>query len=482
MSLVSGFKHDVFVSYAHFDNEEDAQGVRWVSRFQLDLKNALRQRLGKDPEVFFDSRSFEASDRVDFLVENVRQSAVFVAVLSPSYVARDFTIKELQAFCQSGSDGSPVVTVELLPVEDGRIHSLLHGRKRTPFWWKDQAEQDVPFPLTPKSNSEMYNERLHVLAHQIKNLLVDMRGRGARDTGFDAAQPPQPASASAPVGKVGKTVLLAQVTDDLYDERERVRAYLEQFGVQVLPENDYPQGGTEFANAFEADAARAGLFAQLLGQSPSRKPPDLPQTYSQYQYESAKTRGLKILQWRRPDLDLATVVHRDKPLLEGPDVLALGLEEFKAEILRFSKQEQPKRPPVLHEGNCHVFINADRSDKELADALLKVFEDRKNFSAARPLFEGSAEDIVKDLEENLLSCGALVLLYGSAPPAWVRAQLLRYSKLESRRDMPLRLKSILLGPPVPKPELAWSGGFEKIDCQEGDILQRIQSILAGLQL
>ena len=137
---------------------------------------------------------------------------------------------------------------------------------------------------------------------------------------------------------------------------------------------------------------------------------------------------------------------------------------------------------VAAEDGCHVFINADRSDKELADALLKVFENKANYTAARPLFEGSAKDIVEDLEANLLNCGALVMLYGSAPPAWVRAQLLRYSKLERQRDAPPRVKSIVLGPPTPKPELAWSGGFQTIDCQDGDPVKHIQSILAGLQL
>ena len=219
---------------------------------------------------------------------------------------------------------------------------------------------------------------------------------------------------------------------------------------------------------------------QLLGNFGSRKPPDLPQTYSQYQYETAKRRGLKILQWRHPDLDLGAVVHRDKPLLEGPDVMAVGLEEFKGEILRCCTPAQ-SNPPANHEGNCHVFINADRSDKELADALLKAFEDKKNFTAARPLFEGSAKDIIDDLEANLMSCGALLLLYGSAPPAWVRAQLLRYSKLEQLRDAPPRLKTIVLGPPVPKAELAWSGGFDKLDCQDGNVLQHVQGILAGIR-
>jgi hypothetical protein len=210
-------------------------------------------------------------------------------------------------------------------------------------------------------------------------------------------------------------VLLAQVTDDLYDECERVRAYVEQFGVTALPQDDYPQGGLEFAAAFEADLERAGLFVQLLGSFASHKPPDLAQSYSQYQYETANARGLRVLQWRRPDFDVAAITHRDKQLLEGPDVLVIGLEEFKAEVLRCCPEQS--RPQLQCGGGCHVFINADRSDKELADSLLTLFEDKNNCTAARPLFEGSAKDIMDDLEANLVSCGALILLYGNAPPA-----------------------------------------------------------------
>ena len=94
-------------------------------------------------------------------------------------------------------------------------------------------------------------------------------------------------------------------------------------------------------------------------------------------------------------------------MLEGPDVLAVGLEEFKGEILRcHARLSKPAPEPVTFEGGGHVFINADSTDKELADALLKIFDDRKNFTAARPLFEGSAKDILDDLEANLMNCEA----------------------------------------------------------------------------
>lgn len=478
MSIVPGFAHDLFVSYAHFDNDEDAQGVRWVSRFQLDLKHTLRQRLGEDPDIFFDTRSFEASDHVDFLIENARNSAVFVALLSPSYVAREFTIRELEAFCTRGGDAARVVTVELLPVEGDRIPRLLQGRKRTPFWWKDVAEQDIPLRLTAKFNAEIYNERLQILTHQIKKLVTERRQNTTVSpvTSRTANTSPSDGGASG-----RNAVLLAQTTDDLYDERERVRACLEQFGVEVLPEADYPQGGSAFAAAFDADVARCGLMVQLLGGFASRKPPDLPETYAQYQYETAKARGVKVLQWRRPDLDLAAITHRDTSLLQGPDVLAVGLEEFKGEIVRFCQQTAPV-PKALNAGSHHIFIDADRSDKDLADALLKAFEDKKSCTAARPLFEGSAKDIVDDLDANLLNCSVIFLLYGNAPPAWVRAQLLRYSKLERQREAPAQLKTIVVGPPVPKPELGWSGGFDRVDCQDGDVVRHIEAAVAGLKL
>jgi len=160
-------------------------------------------------------------------------------------------------------------------------------------------------------------------------------------------------------------------------------------------------------------------------------------------------------------------------------VLAVGLEEFKAEVLRLCTPEvKPEAKPL---GDCHFFINADRSDKELADRLLSLFEDKRSWTAARPLFEGSAKEVTDDLEANLINCGALLLLYGNAPPAWVRAQLLRYSKLERQRQEPLHMKLMLLGPPAPKAEIAWSGGFEKVDCQHDDVARRVRDILDGFR-
>ena len=135
-----------------------------------------------------------------------------------------------------------------VPVEEEQNHPLLRGRKRTPFWWKDAAEQDIPLRLTPKFNPEMQ--------------------RAGTSLPVDVAPAPVPRPAK-PAEPAGRAVLLAQTTDDLYDERERVRAHLDQFGVKVVPENDLPQGGatTSACRSWRirsSDCWRTFLFAVLL--------------------------------------------------------------------------------------------------------------------------------------------------------------------------------------------------------------------------
>src|SRR5207244_3945441 len=107
----------------------------------------------------------------------------------------------------------------------------------------------------------------------------------------------------------------------------------------------------------------------------SNRPADLkddgdgePKSYAQFQYDAATARGVPILQWRRPDLDVAAITHWDKSLVEGPQVLAMGLQEFMKEIKKtIERSAAAAAAEPKMQRNDFVFINADSSDKELAD-------------------------------------------------------------------------------------------------------------------
>src|SRR3954447_3151690 len=171
MAYIPGCKHDVFISYAHFDNEADTQDIRWVSRFQTDLKKALRQRLGLDADIFFDTRDLQAHHDLDGLLAEVTSSAVFVPILSPSYIRREWTTKEIEAFEATRASRNRIVTVELLPVKESEIPPRFLRLKRTQFWWSEETEENVPLKLTAKSNADRYDRRLQTLAHQMEELL-----------------------------------------------------------------------------------------------------------------------------------------------------------------------------------------------------------------------------------------------------------------------------------------------------------------------
>jgi len=471
-----------------------------VSHFRDDLEIALRQRLGQDIKIFFDSADLHAYHQLEQLIEDAGHSAIFLALLSPSYVERKWPLAELKAFAAASAAGAKppgepnrIVTIEIFPVEEGKLPGEIQDLKRTRFYDRHQ-ETRAELKLTPESDPKAYNERVHQLAHQLVQLLRELRERHAKDvpTGDKVSLPDQARakeSAAAPSGHApfaGKTVLLAQVTDDLYGQRQQIEAYLEDLGVKVIPTGEYPEGGAKFAAAVKADIEKADLFVQLLSQMRSFKPEDLraseneqAKSYAQFQFDAALRRGVPVLQWRHPDIkpEEGPRQNWDRQLLEGSDVRVMGLQEFQKEIrVALDRLSQPPPPPPKR---GFSFINADSSDQDLADTLKKVFKD-KGREAWVPLFNGSAREIEQDLEDNLIGCSALLLVYGRASLAWVRAQLRRVSRLSAQREKagqrPLR-PLVLMTPPPPKGDIGGTGDFDTIDCLDGAAVTRVQAMI-----
>lgn len=477
MAYVPEFKHDIFISYASADDAMDPQGVKWVSDFQVYLKSTVKQHLeGYDPAVFFDALDLDLNQPIQTVLAHARQSAVFLPIISPSYIARRWPNDELNAFSAEAVEQDRIFAIELLPAY-GELPLPLRGLHRKEFWWRDEKEGSAPRKFTPKYRSEKYVDGLDDVAFLIAKRLRAMH--------------PQATTQARNASSVaGKTVLLAEVTDDLRRVRRQVREYLEQFGVNVRPQQDYPDAPLEFIEAFNTDLAAADAFVQLLSEVRSAKWPLFAdevnrgsESQGQFQYDSAKRRGIPVRQWRHPMVDVSTVTHWDQRLLSGPDVLVMGLQEFMKEIRKTLERPAPKPATPLRTGGRLVFIDADSSDQELTQRLLKAFENDPQLLAQASLFKGTPDKILKDLEENLKACAALLVVYGNSEPDWVRAQLRLYQKLEGLRTEAPRLKAILLAPPAPKSDsdLGSAGGFKKMDYQHEATVERLQQIVAELR-
>ncbi|MEM7075763.1 MAG: toll/interleukin-1 receptor domain-containing protein [Pseudomonadota bacterium] len=466
MALTPGFKHDIFVSYAHTDNKAGASGTKWVSQFVTYLGTSIQQRLGcgDDLRIYFDQRDLSGDHLVDDLVREVQQSAIFLAVSSPSYVAREWTRRELDAFTGLQDHEDRLFAVEMLPLDRPEDYPrALHAKPRAHFWHVIEEESRAPLTLDPQLDQRTFVQKLIKLSAQIRDKLIDLRERQPDDS----ARAPQGAGSSDSPEQSGSrgTVLLAQVTDELEWECEQVRTFLQQMQTRVLPEVDYPQGGEAFRDAFANDLAEADLVVQLVGRAVGRRPPDLPEGYSRCQFDMACASDKQMLMWCHPETDAASVPSEpQRDMLNSPSLVACGLESFKSEILTaLDRMRAPRReiPKSV------VYVGADRSDLDVAQALADGLKDA-NFPVGLPTFEGSSEEIRQELEEHICESDSLVFVHGAAPSKWVRTNLRRMHRLMATRDEPPEKVAVYLAPPPDKPDVGLSLPYvEVIDGRDG---------------
>jgi hypothetical protein len=87
MAFVSDYEHDVFVSYAHLDNQGE---TAWVSTLIRHLDTDLRQRLGtKDLRIWIDENLDGNRPLTPEIMRSIQRSATLLIVMSSGYLASE---------------------------------------------------------------------------------------------------------------------------------------------------------------------------------------------------------------------------------------------------------------------------------------------------------------------------------------------------------------------------------------------------------
>lgn len=469
-------KYKVFISYSHADDAVTSGKFGWVENLFNDLNITLNRRLvrsERQPEeklIFFDSAKTRANSKLSDLTRIASEARTFLAIVSPSIIGADWPARELEAFLASGEDAaSRVFAIEtedmhrLLLRADPPLNPVLSSAIRRRFF---RLKDERTYRLAPRSSA--WNARIEDLTGDLLKMLSPLHGESAR-----ALPTPKPAPKPP-------FVLLGQVTDDLDEERESLRRYLEQYGVPVLPTIGWPQGGEDFQRAFAADISKAAIHVQLLSPLPGRRPPDLPKGYIRYQFDLARSeaekRGLRLLCWRQPDArpapeDIAAMLH-------APEVRATGFEAFKADVLDAWRNavKPPKTAPVSNDRL--LFVNAVVGDMHLADLIVSECK-RRRIVCHLPLWQGAPDEVDADLTEVLTDCGAVVLVWGEATPTWLRGH-----HRKAHKFMPLsRHDRIALcdGPPPEKaPHNIFDPALRILDWRKGPDLAALGRLLDEL--
>jgi hypothetical protein len=415
--------YDIFVSYVTAEKN-------WAT----ELINNLQERLGyllqcKNYSVWMN----EVGSTPD--IDKLKKSATLLIILSPDYLKKQSVLTTLLTHIKKES--GKVFIVECNDVQHPESIANLTSYK---LWVKDGSNPSHPLKI-PKSPYEglEYYKRISPLATKLTDQLKELKK--------------QPFPSPSINNTARKIVFLAEVTDDLEEDRDRFKQLLEQKGCEVLPRHSH-LFYDDCEQRWHEDINKSMVFVQLLSEKAGK--PERPHPWLQYQ--CVKETDKSILQWCGKRLEPDEVTNdKHRILLRLDTMMAIGIEEFRYEVLQMLKSDSTiDRSTQQPSSAFWIFVNAVQADESFARKLMDIFT-KHDIPHRYPRDEEKYRTNVRKVREQYMrDCYAMVVVYGQSEPDWVSAQfsdLVKFSCKKNAQPCLLAPGAVCEAPPLPKPSL-----------------------------
>lgn len=488
------FESDAFISYAHVDNVELIEGGKgWVTNLHRALEVRVTQLLGKPPRIWRDPKLKGNDIFADALLDRLQRVAALISVVSPRYIRSEWTRRELSEFAKAAEQQAAVPfrqKARIFKVLKTPVPIEAHPPELQPLlgyeFFKVDPDSGRVHELDEIFGPEAQRDfwiRLDDLAHDVCCMLEML----------EAAE----ASSGAAVPIEAGTIFLAEVTTDLREQREAIKRDLQQHGYTVLPDRDLPFVGSRLEAAIRDDLARCQMSIHLVGKSYSFVPEASSRSLLEIQNELAIERGdegnFSRLLWIPPGLQVEDERQRkvieqlrmDPRTQNGADLLETPLEGLRTVIQdRLKKPPKPEPEPggqaVAGTKLTQLYLIYDERDTDAASPWADYLFEKK-FEVIRPVFEGDEAEVREYHEENLRTCDAALILYGTASECWLRRKLRELEKsVGYGRSKPSHVAISLVPPATPEKERFRTHGAMMISQLSGFSPEPLQPFISVL--
>ncbi len=489
---IPGFENDIFISYASVNNQsrsEEKADSGWISTLVNNLRIGINEDLGRKDscQIWKDNRLLPGASLTDEITGNLQNSAIMLMFLSTGYLESDWCKKEKDIFLEmlrsKNQDFSNIIIIEKQKVDENDVPEELRDSLRISFW-KTNDESLRSRTLCdndPNFGKEIYWSKIDDLVTALSEKIKRLKNHFETQTTIPVTAPPGN-------GNYKGTIFLAEATDDLDPHREEVKRYLDQQGIQVLPDKCYPANPQEYKDVLVEDLKNSKLFVQLLSNVAGKRPQGVEKGYNYLQYDQARDNDLPVLQWFTPDQKIETVADSiQRELVELETVRQINLQSFKKDVVRKMNEiikpvEKTPQPFNLDISGPNIFVNTSTHDIGLANDVKKIIKNNNMICTLPLLKEENADKIRRDLEDNLLFCDVIILIYGKDTLVWVREQLRNLKKINYKRTMSLQALAVCDGPPEDKECVNMDiPGMEIIDCRKGLNEEKLNAFLGPLK-
>lgn len=456
MPYAKNFAHDVFVSYAHVDNTpERADETGWVTAFSKQLSVRLLKRLGTQPSVWHDPRLDRTEIFDDAIEKAVRGSAVFVTLVSNSYLNSEYCAQEQKWFSDSGNlrvgDHRRVVPVLLYNIPFGRWPEICQGL--TGFQFHESEGDELGRPID--ADDDRFEDRQWEMVDEIARLLDAVNA--------EAATAPQPEAENATEGAF--RIFLAH-SDTLARDRNYLRRELSDAGIDVMRRIPPPMDLSLHDDAVRTAIADADLTVHLLDSDPGNlldeDQPESSIAVAQTNLALATETPQVVLfpeSFEQTDIvepSYATFIEdlHQRPRDDGNlEVIKAGSRgEILDALLRKKETIERARsaPQTIAGGDATAFIDLHVSDLVHVSGLLGFLAEKRVVPLTVPSVDLSPREGLAVFEENLQKAGIFIVVFGSVARSWVEHRLQEAFKLllSLRKRTPI---AVYVAPPGKDP-------------------------------
>ncbi len=436
-SYLRGYQHDVFLSFAAFDDRAGRAAAGWMARLRKHLVAEVLQQLGHGVDVATSS-SEDSQDQI----AAVRGSGVLIVLLSSAY-KRSPGDRDIGWFSSAGERRCGLVPVLLNNLPRDQWPSACRDADAVVFC--DTADTEYGHRFEP--GTAAYDRAMQELGNRVVTVLLQLREQ-------------DPVEADASQGEAAFTVFLAATSDDLARDARRLEKELKRrtrFRIAIGGGIPPPWDVAEHTAAVLSELASADLAIHLLGPFPGRPIAEEgpKSTYPLEQLRLGRERGRSQLlllsetidqlededadeedAWYRDFLAKLATAERDSARLE---LVRAGRHRLADEVIAKLERIADDRRQAVAAACRTAFVDVHQNDLPSAAELLACLARNDVGLIAVPASELTPAEGMKRFEENLCRAQLFVVVFGAVAHGWVEERLEAAMKLVISRRLTTRM-------------------------------------------
>jgi len=242
----------------------------------------------------------------------------------------------------------------------------------------------------------------------------------------------------------GKTIYLAETSNDQLKNRDAIKRELQRHGYKVVPSTVLPKETIQLKEVVVQELDNCSLSIHIIGSEDATLNSSAAASKVEIQNELASQYVDKIYAnggnsfdfsrflWISPDLhfqneqqqDKVEELKRDIEALKGAEIVQTPMEIFKSIVLyRMSdnyRYEVEEKDDIDYSNSVYVIF--DQFEKESAEPIIKAIS-AKGKNVLKPVFEGEQLSIINHHRTCLINCDSVLVIYHNENPKWVLSKV-----------------------------------------------------------